>query len=157
MRVYGSKSLLYGFEQVNDDKTDYPNVKLGDIEVEGFKERNQIVLHFKDLVVSGEYSFTNDFLNHFFQMGSFSKFCFKHGYTDLILDCLRDLKEKRKEERGQYRLILKDDNYYIIGLTSTTYNNYDNHIAIYLALLSLHSYAKREGVYFKVVRAYLTD
>ncbi|TCN19738.1 hypothetical protein [Mesobacillus foraminis] len=52
---------------------------------------------------------------------------------------------------------MKDDIYYIRGLTSTTYNNYDNHIAIYLALLSLHAYAKREGVYFKVVRAYLTD
>lgn len=149
---------------MNDDKYDQPDKKLKDIKFEGFTKQNNILLKFledgeslQDTVAEGEYSFTNDFLNHFFQMGYFSKFCFKHGYHDLLSRTIDELMEKRKEADSQYRLIMKDEKHFIRGLTSTKYNNYDNHIVIYLTLLSLHAYAKKENVYFKVTSAKLTD
>ncbi|MEE6452668.1 hypothetical protein RAH41_19060 [Gottfriedia acidiceleris] len=164
LKIYGSLALIEGFQNVNDDKYDQPDKKLKDIKFEGFTEQNNIILKFledgeflQDTVAEGEYSFTNDFLNHFFQMGYFSKFCFKHGYQDLLSSCIDELMEKRKEADSQYRLIMKDEKHYIRGLTSTKYNNYDNHIAIYLTLLSLHAYAKKENVYFKITHARLTD
>ncbi|SDL94952.1 hypothetical protein [Bacillus sp. OK048] len=157
-------SLIEGFQKVNDDKFDHPDTKLKNIKFEGFNDNNQIILRFikdnvalDDTVATGEYTFTHDFLNHFFQMGYFAKFCFKHNYHDLLSECITYLMEERKKEESQYRLIMKEDNYYIRGLTSTDYNNYDNHIAIYLILLALHAYAKKENIFFKILKANLTD
>ncbi|MHC0039618.1 hypothetical protein [Pseudoneobacillus sp. C159] len=164
LRIYGSLSLIEGFQKVNDDKYDLPNTKLNNIRFEGFNNKNQIILRFlkdevslQDIVAEGEYTFTNDFLNLFFQLGYFSKFCFKNNYYDLLSECIQYLMEERRNEKSQYRLILKEGNYFIRGITSTKYKNYDNHLALYLTLLSLHAYAKNENIFFKIIKANLTD
>lgn len=164
LRIFGSKSLIEGFRKVNDSKLDLPKIPLSNIKFEGFNEKSQLILRFieekesiEDLVAEGEYTFTTDFYNHFFKMGSFSKFCLAEEHHDLLSHCTNELLNRHKQQRAQYRLIMDNEKYLIRGLTSTSYNNYDNHIAIYLSFLTLHDYAKKEGIYFEVIKANLSD
>ncbi|OAT85995.1 hypothetical protein A6P54_17770 [Bacillus sp. MKU004] len=162
LRIYGSKSLFKAFGDVNDNKLDLSGIPLNSIRLEGFNEKNQLILRFLDkelgdVVAEGEYTFTNDFYEHFFKMKSFAKYCFKEAHYDLLSYCTRELLNKNKRKRAQYRLIMDEERYSIRGLTSTGYKNFDNHLAIYLSFLTLHNYAKQQGFYFKVIKANLSD
>ncbi|MGR6001442.1 hypothetical protein ACT7C7_26960 [Bacillus cereus] len=76
-------------------------------------------------------------------MGKYGKFCIKNGYRDLLRENIEQLLVKLGEVEKQYRLLKIDNEYCLRGITSLRYRNYDNHLALYLSLLSIHSYAKK--------------
>jgi len=158
LNIYGTRSLVDAFEQIDKVKLDIPE-KLENIRFIGFSQNRQLILRFIEdrLNAIGTYNFTSEFLDNVFHMGKFSRFCFEHGYTDILKDNIEDLINKMGHVEMQYRLIKKDDKFLIRAITSTKYNNYDNHLAIYLALISLHDYAKNENIFFKVEEAHLSD
>jgi hypothetical protein len=57
----------------------------------------------------------------------------------------------------QYRLIKVDNEWRIRGITTTRYHNYDNYLAIYVTLLSLHRYAKEHHINYRIEKAYISD
>ncbi|MBA2873165.1 hypothetical protein HNQ85_003503 [Anoxybacillus calidus] len=158
LKIRGSRELLAAFDQIDAEKQDFIET-LENIELIGFSDKNQIILRFKkdDLNATGIYNFTYEFLNDLFDMGMFSKFCLERGYTDLLRENIEELFEKLKTEKRQYRLIKHQDDWFLRGITSTRYNNYDNHLAIYLILLALHSYAKKNKTFFIIEKAYMSD
>jgi hypothetical protein len=164
IKIKGTKSLIEGFNGINCKKLDIEE-KLENIKLIGFTN-DQLILNFQptkhngdinELTANGIYTFSHDFLNVHFDMGAFSKFCFSNGYENVLYYCITRLLENEKGKAKQYRLLEKKNQYYIRGLTSTRYKNYDNHLALYLTLYSLHSYAQKENVQFSIEKAYISD
>jgi preprotein translocase subunit Sss1 len=62
-----------------------------------------------------------------------------------------------KNKKMQYRLIKVDNEWRIRGITTTRYHNYDNYLAIYVTLLSLHRYAKEHHINYRIEKAYISD
>ncbi|MFC1287820.1 hypothetical protein [Bacillus paralicheniformis] len=164
LRVKGAKSLLENFAMVDAKKIDLKK-SLESIEYIGFDEQN-IILNFKDqftnnqednLKATGVYDFTSQFLDQLFEINKYIKFCLKNGYRDTIRENLEYLIKEKKEIEKQYRLIEKNGHWYLRGFTSTNYNNYDNHIAIYLVLWAFHQYAVNGGDPYIFKKGYLSD
>jgi hypothetical protein len=158
IRVEGSKDLIQSFESISNKKWDIPE-KLANIQLEGFKTHNQIILNFKRDAIhaTGVYDFTNTFFDVLFNMRKFARYCLEHGYKDIVEDNIKDLLIRNGSIEKQFRLIEHKGNCYIRGLTSMKYNNYDNHIAIYITMLEIHKVAIEEGCQFRIDRAYLSD
>ncbi|PGF09646.1 hypothetical protein [Bacillus pseudomycoides] len=160
--IFGVEELIKLFDVVDREKLDIPE-KLSNIKYIGLSDDNQIILAFKDtegsdeITSKGIYDFTYSFLNEVFQMGKFSKFCIKNGYKDLLRENIEQLLVKLGEVEKQYRLLKIDEEYYLRGITSLRYRNYDNHLALYLSLLSIHSYAKENKKTFTIETAHMTD
>ncbi|MFA2820578.1 hypothetical protein [Bacillus wiedmannii] len=160
--INGSKELLSYFEKVDEEKLDIIE-ELKNIEYIGLSDDHEIILRFnnslfdEDFNATGIYDFSYDFLDNAFNMGKFSKFCISNSYNDLLRDNITQLFEKLPSLKKQYRLIKNKNEWFIRGLTSTRYNNYDNHLAIYLTLISLHKYSKTNQTSFNLEKAYLSD
>jgi regulator of sigma D len=157
-RIEGSKDLIRCFESINDKKWDIPE-KLINIKLLGFNNVKQIVLRFDndEIDATGIYDFTNTFFDVLFSMRKFARYCLEHGYKDIVEDNIKDLLIRNGSVEKQFRLIEHKGNCYIRGLTSMKYNNYDNHIAIYITMLEIHKMAIEEGCQFRIDRAYLSD
>lgn len=160
--INGSKELLSCFEKVDEEKLDIVE-ELKNVEYIGLSDDNEIILRFnnelfdEDFNATGVYDFSYDFLDNAFNMGKFSKFCISNSYNDLLRENINQLFEKLPSLKKQYRLIKNNNEWFIRGLTSTRYNNYDNHLAIYLTLVSLHKYSKKNQSTFNLEKAYLSD
>lgn len=160
--INGSKELLSYFEKVDEEKLDIIE-ELKNIEYIGLSDKNEIILRFnnemfdEDFNATGVYDFSYDFLDNAFNMGKFSKFCISNSYNDLLRENISQLIEKLPSLKKQYRLIKHNNEWLLRGLTSTRYNNYDNHLAIYLTLISLHKYSKKNKTLFNLEKAYLSD
>ncbi|WP_404451955.1 hypothetical protein LG329_16645 [Virgibacillus necropolis] len=160
--VDGSDDLLKAFEKISDVKMDFTEA-LKDIEYVGLTDEKEIILRFKNEEYgepfngTGIYDFTYDFLDSLFEMGRFSKFCIKNSYTDLLNDNISKLIDELPETKRQYRFLKKENKMLLRGLTSTRYNNYDNNLALYLTLYSLHHYAKEYNTSICLQEAHLTD
>lgn len=157
--IKGTKLLVDKFEEIYSEKIDIFE-KLENITYIGLSDKNQIILHFNndfDTSASGVYDFSYDFCEELFSMGKYFNYCLKEEYEDLIKENINELIVKQKDVEKQYRLIKKNDIWFIRGLTSNRYNNYDNNIAIYLSLLFLNQYAKNNNINYKLVQAYLND
>ena len=157
LNIKGSKALMDAFNSSYDQKMDILT-SFGDVEYIGLDDKDEIILNFKndDINASGIYNFTYTFLEEF-SMGKFGIFCIKEGYNDILKDNLVRLFKEMKDKEKQYRLIKKNEEYFLRGLTSNRYNNYDNHIALYLTLLSLHKFSKDNKIEYKVKSAYLSE
>ncbi len=164
LKIKGSKSLLKGFEKIDCKKIDITEI-LKNMEFIGFDEDN-IVLDFMPtkengdkfkLRATGIYSFTKEFLEYHFRLKDFAEYCFEYQHQDILISNLTQLLDREKKNRRQYRLIEKEGEYFIRGMTSDRYKNYDNNLAIYIALYSLHQFAKEQTVNFQVEQAILTD
>ncbi|MDA2451407.1 hypothetical protein PDN63_23630 [Bacillus cereus] len=160
--INGSKELLLYFEKVDEEKLDIVE-ELKNIEYIGLSDDYEIILRFnnelfdEDFNATGIYDFSYDFLDNAFNMGKFSKFCISNSYNDLLRENITQLFEKLPSLKKQYRLIKNKNEWFLRGLTSTRYNNYDNHLAIYLTLISLHKYSKANQTSFNLEKAYLSD
>lgn len=160
--IYGSKDLLSNFEEVDEEKLDITE-ELKNIEYIGLSEDREIILRFKnethneDFNATGIYDFSYDFLDNTFNMGKFSKFCIANEFNDLLKENITHLFERFPSLKKQYRLIKFRDEWLLRGITSTRYNNYDNHLAIYLTLISLHKYSVKNQVTFSLEKAFLSD
>ncbi|WP_068984491.1 hypothetical protein [Lysinibacillus xylanilyticus] len=162
MLIEGSKELLTLFEKVDEEKLDIIE-ELRNMEYIGLSDNNEIILRFnnkdleEDFNAIGIYDFTYDFLDDIFHMGKFSKYCISNSYRDLLKENIIQLFEKEPSLQKQYRLIKNNEKWFLRGLTSTRYNNYDNHLAIYLTLIFLQKYCEKNGTTFVVEKAFLTD
>ncbi|ANC78265.1 hypothetical protein ABE65_016240 [Fictibacillus phosphorivorans] len=160
--IDGSKELLSSFEKVDEEKLDIIE-ELKNIEYIGLSEDSEIILRFKnevfheDFNAAGVYDFSYDFLDNSFNMGKFSRFCISNSYNDLLKENITQLFDKLPSLKKQYRFIKNNNEWFLRGLTSTRYNNYDNHLAIYLTLISLHKYSQKNQTKFNLEKAFLTD
>lgn len=158
--IDGSKQLVDIFYDIDNEKLDLVE-KLKDIEYIGLSKDKEIILRFKnkeydEFNATAVYNFTNDFLD-IFNMGKYSKYCISNTYYDLLKENITKLIEYNSNEERQFRLIEHNNNWYLRGLTSTRYKNYDNHLAIYLTLIALHNYSVTNFTKFNIEKAYLTD
>lgn len=162
MLIKGSKELITLFEKVDEEKLDIVE-ELKNIEYIGLSDNNEIILRFnnedfeEDFNAIGIYDFTYDFLDDIFHMGRFSKYCISNSYHDLLKENITQLFDKEPSLQKQYRLIKNNEKWYLRGLTSTRYNNYDNHLAIYLTLIYLQKYCEKNKTTFVVEKAFLSD
>ncbi|MGI1658243.1 MAG: hypothetical protein ACRKFN_04640 [Desulfitobacterium sp.] len=158
LQVPGAKSLMEAAELVNAEKYDFVET-LGDIEVIGFMPNDQIILVFKpdSIICQGIYRFTSDFLEELFHINKYAAWCLNEDYRYLVLFNLLYLFLKLKNLKKQFRLVKKNDYFYIRGMTSEAYNNYDNRIALYITLLSLHHYCKELNAPFHVIEIFMSE
>ncbi|PAW27944.1 hypothetical protein BKC07_16265 [Peribacillus simplex] len=161
--IKGSAELLDCFETVDEEKQDIVE-KLENVRYIGLSDKKELILRFKsdftedEYNASGIYDFTYDFLNDVFSMGKFSRFCISNGHYDLLKENINELINKMPSIERQYRLLKNDDKWFLRGITSSNrYNNYDNHLALYLTFISLHRYAKQNKTFFIVDEALLSD
>ncbi|WP_202710608.1 hypothetical protein [Sporosalibacterium faouarense] len=155
--IKGTKDLLDLFDEIDDKKYDILET-LENIEYIGVSHDSEIIIKFSDDIKGvGVYNFTFDFFEELFDMGKYAKFCIKNGLNDLLKENLLKLLEEFKTIEKQFRLLDKNDTTYIRAITSTRYNNYDNHLAIYLILLSLHKLVSEEKISIYVKEAHISD
>lgn len=132
LQVPGARSLMDAAEVVNAEKYDFVET-LGNIEVIGFMPNDQIILVFKpdSIICQGIYRFTSDFLEELFHINKYAVWCLNEDYRYLVLFNLRYLFLRLKNLKKQFRLVKKNDYFYIRGMTSEAYNNYDNSVTVY--------------------------
>ncbi|EJT6663639.1 hypothetical protein N2W48_000788 [Clostridium perfringens] len=156
--INGSKELIDLFEKIDAKKMDIIEV-IDNINFEGVTEDNQVILNFvnDNLVARGVYNFTYNFFEDLFEMGKYEKFCFENNLQDVINENIVKLFKKFKGIKKQYRLIEKDENWYLRGITSIKYNNYDNNIAIYITILLLSKLSIDKKIGISIKSAYISD
>lgn len=154
--IKGSKELLDLYNSIDNEKMDLV-LPLSEIEYIGFYHDNEVILNLDGYQARGVYSFTPAFLDSLFSLKKFGAFCFDHGEKDLLNENIQKLMVSQKNQKRQYRFIMDGDNLLLRGLTTTSYKNYDNNIAIYLALHSLHKYSKENNVHVFVESGYIAD
>lgn len=158
LKIKGTDTLLSAFEAIRAEKLDFVE-KLEHIEYMGLTDGHEIILHFKNdsLTASSVYDFSHDFFDELFDMAKFANFCIRYEYYDLLRDNLTRLFTERKTSEKQFRLIQKNGDFFLRGLTSSRYQNYDNNIALYLSILNLHKFATENNVSYRISRARLSD
>lgn len=158
LKIKGTETLISAFKSIYAKKIDLLE-KLENLEYVGLTNNNEVILYFKndDLKASGIYNFSYEFFEDLFDMGKFSAFCIKNNYNDILKDNLTQLFRERKTIEKQFRLIQRNEEFYLRGLTSARYQNYDNNIALYLSLLNLHKFAVENNIIYRVTRAQLSD
>ncbi|MDQ0228601.1 hypothetical protein [Metabacillus niabensis] len=160
--INGSEQLLICFEQVDEEKLDFIE-ELKNVKYVGLSDDREIILRFNNEInkdgfnATAIYDFTYDFLDDVFHMGKFSRFCITNSHYDLLKENIEQLLSNMPTLKRQYRFLKNDDKWFLRGITSTRYNNYDNHLALYLTFISLHQYAKINQTTFIIDEAYLTD
>jgi hypothetical protein len=157
--IEGSEVLIKRFNDIDNEKLDIPET-LVNIEIDNINHDNQLSIFFKkdqNLYAEGIYRFTYDYLETLFYMGKFSKFCLENGHYDTLLNIIRRLCSDYPDKNLQYRLIKNNNKWFIRGITSLRYVNYDNHLALYLTLYTLHLHAMETHQWFTLEKAYLSD
>jgi hypothetical protein len=156
--IEGSRKLLREFLNIDEEKMDIVE-KLQNVQVEGFDSNDELILRFlpDHLVARGIYRFTRQFFDDVFEMGKFSVFCISKQFHDLLIHNIKVLSKRMKNKKMQYRLIKVNNEWRIRGITTTRYHNYDNYLAIYVTLLSLHKYAKEHHINYRIEKAYISD
>lgn len=154
--VKGSSELIELYNSVDNEKMDL-TLSLSEIEYIGFFHDNTIILKLDGYTARGIYKFTDTFLDSLFSMKKFGNFCLSHGEKDMLHENLKQLMITQQNEVRQYRFLMDNGSLLLRGLTTTAYKNYDNNIAIYLALQALHQYAEKNNVHITVESGYITD
>ncbi|RFB13647.1 hypothetical protein DZB84_16950 [Bacillus sp. HNG] len=156
--VEGSRVLINSFLTIDNRKMDIVE-KIGNISIIGISERQNLILNFQEdsLIAEGTYRFTYNFLDMLFQMGKFSSYCLDNKFEHILVETVCKLCNQIPSKQFQYRLIKHQEDWLIRGVTSTRYQNYDNHLALYLTLYSLHKHAKQASQWFVFEKAYISD
>lgn len=158
LRVRGSKKLIATFEKLDADKDDFIET-LNNIEYIGLSHQNELIFNFpnQEVKAASIYSFKSEFLSDFC-IEKYVSFCDKNDCADLIKENLDSLFKRFASKEKQYRLLRdREKEWRLRGFTSDKYNNYDNNIALYLALLAVHKYASENDIYYYINQAYLSD
>ena len=157
LEVIGSRELIDLFEQIDNKKIDLPE-KLSNIKYNGISEDGEIILQFENgIIATGVYDFTYHFFDELFEMGKYARFCINNNLMDLLEENIHKLRIRFKDKENQYRLIEKDNEWLLRGITSPLYNNYDNHIVIYLVLFLLNRLSIKENIDISLKSAYISD
>ncbi len=158
IRINGSKKLIEIYNKIDPEKDDFFE-KLSNIEFIGFSHDNELIFNFpnQETKAISIYSFKNEFLRGFC-IEKYVSFCKQNDCMDLIKSNLDSLFKHFGLKEKQYRLLKDRENKWRIrGFTSDKFNNYDNGIALYLSLLSIHKYAKENNLNYYISHAYLSD
>lgn len=160
VNINGTEELVNLFNLIDDKKFDLV-YELSNIEHIGFKDK-EIRLQFnypdvEPINAKGIYSFTDTFFDSMFHMKKFGKYCLKNGFTDLLNKNIKELISLNSDKKRQYRIIEYNQEFLLRGLTSLRYKNYDNHIALYLSILTMHKYSEKTGIEVYVKNAILSD
>jgi hypothetical protein len=159
LKIKGSEVLLTEFEQI-DIEAKFDKIEaLSNIDYIGLTDKGEIILNFKDDKSSstGIYDFTSDFFEEHFHMGKYANFCIKNDFEDLIKENVQELLIKLGSVEKQYRFIVKNDEVFLRGLTSKTYRNYNNNIALFISLLYLNKFAIENEIVFSIEHARISD
>ncbi|RYD02498.1 hypothetical protein N752_24525 [Desulforamulus aquiferis] len=157
LKIIGSKSLIDEFYKIDNKKWDLTE-SLSNIKLLGF-DGKQLILKFvnDNNIATGCYDFTYNFLDFLFKMGKYSNFIFENNLEDLAEENINTLLANFKDIEMQYRFLEVNNTILLRGITSTRYNYYDNHLALYLSLLALNKFSIETGIVFKVIKAFMTD
>ncbi|WP_237982854.1 hypothetical protein [Bacillus thuringiensis] len=163
LAIRGTKELYNQYQKVIVNKIDVKE-SLDNLEYMGLTDKNEVILHFKAkppieaIKTTGIYNSRKDFFDDIFRMGKFAQFCIEKGFKDLLKENIDELIIRLKDEKRQFRLIEHQNKWLLRGITSSEkYQNYDNNISLYLALLSLHKYAKEKRLNFYIENARMSD
>ncbi|TVX78549.1 hypothetical protein FQP34_18525 [Peribacillus simplex] len=158
LSVLGSKELIEQFIKIDNRKLDIKE-RLENVFIDKVSSNKQLVLLFTEdsLNAEGVYRFTYEYLDMAFKMGKFSSYCLENDLEQLLVDTTRKLCKLQPRKEFQYRLIEENEEWLIRGVTSVRYNNYDNHLAIYLTLLALHNHAQATHQWYALDKAYISD
>ncbi|MBY7144589.1 hypothetical protein KFZ56_16330 [Virgibacillus sp. NKC19-3] len=159
----GVAELLEAYEFIDAQKLDIVE-KFDNLEYQGFSDKKQIILSFlleegqEKTTATGIYEFTKDFLKSNFKLYDYVMYCLEKDFRDLVRENIDEMLNKHPDILKQYRLIQDSNNTWKIrAMTSSLYKNYDNNVVIYLAIIYLHQYAKKQGTVFKLENAQLSD
>ncbi|MGJ0848333.1 hypothetical protein ACR77J_16705 [Tissierella praeacuta] len=158
LKIKGAKGLIDAFDEIDSGKFDF-NETLKNIRFIGINDEGEIGIEFpnENINAYGIYDFTSDLLDPF-HLTKYVRYCINKEYTDIIKFNIDEQLNRDKEKEKQFRLLRdKNDELRIRGITSTLYKNYDNNIVLYLSLLALHKYAKKEDIFYYVDRANISD
>lgn len=98
------------------------------------------------------YSARNDFFSELYQMDRYATQLIQNGYRDIVEMNWERLKQVTSFKKN-YRILhdLEDNDFSLRAITSTKqYHNYDNNIAIVIALLTLHNEMKGGAIKFRL-------
>lgn len=156
--VYGCRALIQSFLEINNEKLDIIEC-LSNIKITGLNTTKQLLITFIQdaLNTEGTYRFSHTFLDMLFQMGNFYNYCINSQKDKILLDTVRRLCKEEPNKKLQFRLLQDNGKWLIRGVTSTSYKNYDNHLALYLTLFTLHQNASLTGERFMLEKAHLSD
>ncbi|MFC4687970.1 hypothetical protein SAMN05421846_10229 [Chryseobacterium taeanense] len=99
-----------------------------------------------------KYSAQRDFFGNLFSMDKYAKKLIDNGFKKIVETNLELLKEEKIKDK-KYRLIhyKPDNNYYLRAIVSTdNYFDYNNSIAVVIALLTLYKEIKSSGVAYSL-------
>lgn len=102
------------------------------------------------------YSSKNDFFAGLYGMDKYANSLIRNGLSDVLLSNIDLLKTKEiSKNKRKYRILhdLEDNKFYLRAIISTgRYNNYDNNIAIVIALLTIHKRMKEQNISYSIDR-----
>lgn len=102
------------------------------------------------------YSAKNDFFSSFYGMDKYANGLIKNGMNDILQANLELLKNKDiSENKRRYRILydLNEKAFYLRAIISMDrYNNYDNNIAIVIALITLYRRMKEQEIVYSIDR-----
>ncbi|WP_417369733.1 hypothetical protein [Flavobacterium beibuense] len=95
-----------------------------------------------EFTASPIYSAKSDFLSGLFSMEKYANKLMDSGYNDLVeynLNEVKSIYENNDVRAKKYRILLDNDgNYFLRAITSNRYYDYNNNIAVFVGLITLH-------------------
>jgi hypothetical protein len=171
--IPGAKTLIT--ETINVEKRlNKFDLKKGLSEIECLEigGQNSLVLRFNNIAnekpefekdsIKAEtiHSAKAEFLEENFKIKKFTDFLYSQELAQLALDNiskLRSIFAERKNDLRNYRLIEVDENFFLRGITSEAYEDYNIPFSVCLCLLTLHKSYKNGKRNFKVRSIFIDD
>lgn len=130
-----------------NDNYNFSFSNIVDLEAQAFFESDEFV-------ATPVYSSHTDFFSDLYSMDRYAKKLIANGHKDLVFynfDYLKKLKLTEIETNKVYRIIRDTNNqYYLRAITSRRYFDYNNRIAAFIGLITLHNEMKSSKAKFFV-------
>lgn len=100
------------------------------------------------------YSASRDFFSNLFNMDKYANSLIKLNHKSILESNLKLIKKVKKIEK-KYRLLHEKNTnkFYLRAIISTgSYNNYDNNLAVVIGLISLHNEMKKSSIIYSLER-----
>lgn len=164
VNIKGAKTIVNAQQELNNrfQKEDFQS-ELKDISL---YSENEFTINFnkidkgyfddlklKQVATIPIYSATKDFFSEMFQMDRYASRLIKEKHNYILEENFRMLKDIHSFSK-KYRILhdKKDDLFYLRAIISTSsYHNYDNNIAIVVGLLTLHNDSKETGTEYSLL------
>ena len=148
------------------------NKALNEIECLEIGGQNSLLLRFNNLKkenpsfnkdsikVQTLHSAKSEFLEENFRIKKFSDFLHTHGLAEIALENINKLRPIFAEKKGgkkKYRIFETNGDFYLRGITSENYEDYNIPFSVCLCLLTIHRSYKNKSRNFKVRSIYIDD